>query len=365
MRGRKLPILALVLGLLPLAGQAQEGEFVVSADHGYKRYPAAAMDRRGEVLVAWQESLAVFGQRYAADGAPRGGNFEVGSNAQNYRGPVSAAIDPRGFSVVWEEEGQFSGLYSYFRRFDVQGRELATRFLGQEGAGSVVASDPRGVSVVVTPDGEGLLAARYDAAGRYVGSPFRVVHYPTREAQVAVDATGAFVVVWSTPQGIFGRRYDAAARPRGPVFQVTAQASGPLAMAGNARGSFAVSWTVAHRVLARLYRSDGEPAGPPVLVSPTSNSHPAVAMDATGRFLVVWARRPPAGAEFESWLILRRFFRASGEPEDIAFPLGRGGVAQSPQPAAAAGPAGDFLVVWIRDYATGGADIIGRRLAVP
>jgi len=350
--------------LLPLAAQAQDGEFVVSADHGYKRYPAAAMDRRGEVLVAWQESFAVLGQRYAADGAPRGGNFQVGTNSENYRGPVSAAIDPRGFSVVWEEEGHFSGSYSFFRRFDAQGTELATRFLGRE-AGSVVASDPRGISVVVTPDQKGLLATRYDAAGHYLGQPFRVVRYPTREAQVAVDATGSFVVVWSTPQGIFGRRYDAAARPRGPVFQVTPQASGPLAMAGNAGGSFAVSWTVAHRVLARLYRSDGEPAGPPVLVDPTTNSHPAVAMDTAGRFLVVWAQRPPPGDEFESWLILRRFFRASGEPEAFALPLGRGGRSQNPQPAAAAGPAGDFLVVWIRDYATGGADIIGRRLAAP
>jgi len=364
MRGRKLPILALVLGLLPLAAQAQDGEFVVSTDHGYKRYPAAAMDGRGEVLVAWQESFAVEGQRYAANGAPRGGNFQVGTNSENYRGPVSAAIDPKGFSVVWEEEGQFSGSYTFFRRFDAQGTRLATRLLGREVA-SVVASDSRGVSVVMTLDREGLLATRYDAAGRYVGLPFRVVRYPVQGVQVAVDDTGAFAVVWSTPQGVFGRRYDTAARPRGPVFQVAARASGPLAMAGNAEGSFAVSWTVAHRVLARLYRSDGEPAGPPVLVSPTSNSQPAVAMDAAGRFLVVWARRPPAGAEFESWLILRRFFRASGEPEDIAFPLGRGGVAQSPQPAAAAGPAGDFLVVWIRDYATGGADIVGRRLIGP
>jgi hypothetical protein len=355
---RKSLILALALALLPLAAQAQDGEFVVSTDHGYKRYPAAAMDRQGEVLVAWQDSFSVVGQRYAANGAARGGNFEVGTNAQNYRGPVSAAIDPRGFSVVWEEEGQFSGLYSYFRRFDVQGRLLATRFLGREGVGAVVASDPRGVSVVVAPDREGLLAARYDAAGRHLGAPFRVVRYPTRAVQVAADATGAFVVVWSTPQGIFGRRYDAAARPRSPAFQVAARASGPLAMAGNAEGGFAVSWTVGRKVFVQSYGPDGEPNGPTTLASPAADSFPAVAMDAAGRFLVAWARHPPSG----KWQVLGRFFRASGEA-DGELPLGSGGPAQDPQPAAAAGPAGDFLVVWIRDYVTGGADIVGRRLS--
>src|SRR5215218_3227075 len=118
MRTRKSMILALLLGLLPLAALADEsgGEFAVSTSpKGDKSRPVASMDARGEVLVVWLTDSSVQGRRFDLNGKPRGNDFQVGTKEGTYLGPVSASQDVRGFSVVWGNEDARSSRPSLVR----------------------------------------------------------------------------------------------------------------------------------------------------------------------------------------------------------------------------------------------------------
>src|SRR5215208_1687149 len=167
------------LGALPARAAGPAGEFVVnsspvSPQGSYSAYPAAAMDERGEVLVVWGGGyFKPVGRRFAADGTPRGDDFEVGSGGYPYLGPFSAAVDVKGFSVVWDEMAHHRPFIFVSRRFDAAKRPL-TDVVRLDPAGGVVASDPQGNSVVVGGISGGVVGQRFDAAGHQTGPPFKV-----------------------------------------------------------------------------------------------------------------------------------------------------------------------------------------------
>jgi len=363
-------VLALLLGLLlPLAALAgvPGGEFAVSSSpESYQFFPEASMDARGEVLVVWKGRSSVHGRRFDLNGQPRGNDFQVGSGTGQYLGNVSASLDSRGFSVVWGNEDARNSRPSLARRFDDQGRGVAgpTQLSPTEPA---VASNERGNSVVVGSVG-GIRGQRFDAAGLRVGRAFSVTGNPVTTTifsiRVAMDATGSFVVVWSDGSGIYGRRFNAVAKPLGSSFKISRSSSGAV-LAGNDQGDFVVAWATHQGVFARLYSPSGAQGGTlrrPIFVS---NGRPAfgtaVAMDEDGRFLVVWS----CCQDSASPSIRGRFFEASGAARGAELQVSTGpGPDQAP--AAAAGPSGDFLVVWQRGPTNVDAgDIIGRWLTLP
>ena len=189
-----------------------------------EQQPAVAVNSGGNVVVVWQnESLGgggggppgvgVFGQRYAASGAPLGPEFRVNTYTTYRQGAASVASDPAGnFVVVWTSEVQ---------------------------------------------DGEffGIFGQRYDAGGAPLGLEFRVNTFTTASQiipKVASDAAGNFVVVWyggaqdGSGYGVFGQRYDSSGSPTGPEFRVNSYTTGsqraPSVTADDA-GNFVVAWT--------------------------------------------------------------------------------------------------------------------------
>jgi hypothetical protein len=80
-----------------------------------------ARDAEGNFVVVWERTAPsgsdVFGQRFAAAGTPRGGEFRVNSNTTGYqRLPAIASDDVGNFVVAWTSaDGSFTGVFA--RRF--------------------------------------------------------------------------------------------------------------------------------------------------------------------------------------------------------------------------------------------------------
>jgi hypothetical protein len=130
------------------------------------------------------------------------------------------------------------------------------------------------------------------------------------------------------------------------------------AIAGNSQGGFVVAWRKDQGgILARFYWPSGETEDRlPVLVSSRArNVTLTAAMDEAGSVLLAW------DCCGDRSRIFGRFFAADGEPLSDEFRLSFGPGSDF-EPAAAAAPDGDFLVVWRRGSP---GQIMGRWLGGP
>jgi len=192
--------------------------------------PDVAMAPGGDFVVTWQNYnqdgsfYGVFGQRFAASGAPLGPEFRVNTYTTGLQRLPSVSMDSAGnFMVVWDGSGGTGGGI-YGKRYTASGAPLAPEFRVSVGDWPSVASDPSGNLVVAwqanepPPNGDSdVFAQRFDSAGAPLGGLFKVNTYTTGKQgypSVAADASGRFVVVWgdSTGQdgsesGVFGQRF--------------------------------------------------------------------------------------------------------------------------------------------------------------
>ncbi|MDA8019793.1 MAG: hypothetical protein MPN21_20320 [Thermoanaerobaculia bacterium] len=160
----------------------------------------------GDFVVVWQSygsadtdssGFSVQGQRFASDGSPRGGEFQVNTYTTGNQGTPSVAVESDGaFVVVWDSEGS-SG--SDATDHSVQGQ-------------------------------------RYASDGSAIGDQFQVNSYTTSrqvKPTVAWDDAGTFMVTWESgydslsengPDGsdesIQGQRYAADGSAVGDEFQI-------------------------------------------------------------------------------------------------------------------------------------------------
>ena len=224
------------------------GEFQVNTNVvGYAYNGAVAIAPGGSFVVVWEngEGTArdVYGQRFDADGNRRGGEFRINSYVTGAQRMPDVAMDAAGrFVVVWNDrsghDGSGHGVFG--QRFAADGVpvggefEVNTYTTGHQ-YGYGVAAAPDG-GFVVTWYGRRLLdkdvfARLYDSGGTPIGPEFVVNQYTTGEqyhSSVAMDDDGNFVVAWSSismgAQGIgpFGRRFHSTGAPRGGQFAASA-----------------------------------------------------------------------------------------------------------------------------------------------
>ncbi len=114
--------MAAALGLsLAAAARAEPptpvgGEFQINAyTTGEQTRPSAAVEPDGDFVVVWQsfgsggsdnDGSSIQGQRYAADGDPVGGQFQVNSYTTGFQISPAAAVDVDGRAiVVWQSAG--------------------------------------------------------------------------------------------------------------------------------------------------------------------------------------------------------------------------------------------------------------------
>jgi hypothetical protein len=253
-----------------------------------QQFPAVASDATGNLVVTWESNgssgtdasgTSIQTQRYLANGAPLGGQFQLNSYTTGSQLNPQVAADSEGnFFVVWDSAGSVGtdddSTSIQGRRYAANGVPLGGQFQvnsyttsGQRYPG--VAADGEGNFVVVWDSfGSGgtdtssfsIQAQRFAANGAPLGAQFQVNTYTTnsqRYPTVSADSAGNFVVVWqsfgsdgtdSDSSSIRGRRFAASGLPLGGEAQVNSYTTGsqelPVVAAIGAH-DFVVVWTSA------------------------------------------------------------------------------------------------------------------------
>jgi len=364
---------------------------------------AVAGDTAGDFVVAWSSagqdgsSWGVFAQRYDADGARRGSEFQVNqtiAGSQWY--PSVACAGDGSFVVAWTsalQDGGGDGVYA--RRYSAAGVALGGEFR----VNSTTASDQRHASVAVASGGafvvvwSGLAQAggagwdvyaqRYDAAGAKLGGEFRVNATTAGDQQfpaVAADDAGDFVVTWTaggqdgSGTGVYARRYSTAGTALSGEFRVNTttagdQQYGRVAAAGG--GDFVVAWASAAQdgsgrgVYAQRFDATGASVGGEFRVNQVTTGEqfaPSVAADDTGGFVVAWT----GAQDGDLFGVFARAYDAGGAARGNDFRVNTTVAGNQVYASAASSAEGALAIVWESDGQDGSAfGVYGQRFAPP
>jgi hypothetical protein len=334
------------------AGQPIGAEFQVNTHTtGDQGAPSVASIGSGKFVVVWRSydtgadpmTDSVQAQRYAADGAPLGGQLQV--NAYTTLGQDQPVVAPLGtaggFVVAWRslgssgtdtdagsiQAGLFDSTGARVSEFQVNtyttGGQEHPSILALENGGFVVAWESLGSDGSDT-DEQCVRLRRFDAAGTPQGSEFQGNTFTTSYQVypgVGSDGSGGFIVTWSS--GASGgtdtsnssaqaRRFDGTAAPLGDDFQVNSYTTGyqyGYAVAPDGAGGFVVVWAgdtgngddqSQRGIYARRFDAFGAPASDDFQVNTyTTNAQhtPRVAPDGAGGFVVVWNSTGSTGTD--------------------------------------------------------------------
>jgi hypothetical protein len=347
-----------------LGGQFQVNAYTADS----QSVPSVASAADGDFVVIWQSNgsgggdtsyNSIQGQRYAAGGAPVGGQFQVNTYTTSYQALPSVASDAEGaFVVVWQSDGSDGGDISYK---SIQGQRYAAGGAPVGGEFQVnayttdsqtfpsVASDAEGNFVVVWVSGgsdgsdtlsDSIQGQRFAAGGAQLGGQFQVntfaKGYQARPS-VASDAGGNFVAVWQSAisggsdtslSSIHGQRYTAGGAPIGGQFQVNSFTIGyqiEPSVASDAEGDFVVVWssqgsdggdTSLSSIQGQRYSAGGAPLGGQFQVNAytsSSQGSPSVASDAEGDFVVVWSSQGSYQSDISYLSVQGQRFRVTGD----------------------------------------------------
>lgn len=330
--------LALLGGLsLPVVAGAQVtpngAEFQVNQQTtGGQRYPAAATDAQGRVIVVWErgDGSTVAGRRFTAAGAAIAGEFAISQYPVGFPSTprYEVAADGSGrFVAAWSSygtPGNDTGLSIQARRFASDGSAAAGQFqvntftTDDQSEPDIAAAATDGRFVVVwtsegsagtDSEGTSIQGRLFNAAGSQLAN-FQVnnvtANDQTRPA-VAMGPGGAFVVAWKSytdgdQSGIQARRFNSAGSPLAAQFQVNSYTTGiqdDPDVAIDPTGRFVVAWSSneapsdqdLESIQAQRFAANGAFAGTQFQVNQVTTDaqrHPSVAADAAGRFVVAW-----------------------------------------------------------------------------
>ncbi len=320
-------------------GTRDGSEFHVNTQtQGNQVAPQVAMAADGRFVVVWasllQGRFTVHGQRFAPDGSPQGGEFQVNTTAtENNPGPHVAMAGDGRFVVVWASSVQGRVTVSG-QRFAPDGSPQGDEIHVVEadfpyGLGPRVAMAPDGRFVVVFPDenegGPLVGMVRFRADGTRDGAEMQVNEdrpsYPVPNVAMAPD--GRFLVVWTSDDGaqpdscnVVARRFLPDGSPDGSQFLLNtnpASCKDWPQLGLTADGRMVAVWTGPGEdadIMARVFDENGDPVDPEFLV----NTHtlggqfrPRLGVAADGRFVVLWVSE-------DRDLLFAKFFTASGEP---------------------------------------------------
>ena len=238
-------------------------------------FPAVAVADDGAFVVTWMSWFqdgsyaGVYAQRYASTGAPLGPEFRVNTATALDQIPRGIGTDPAGnFVVVWESGVGDGSSYSVFgQRFAAAGAPLGAQFrintfttnsqstpdVDVDGTGNFVVVWQSGI--LQDGSGFGVFGQRFAASGAPVGGEFRVnTHTYSHQIRpsVALDRAGNFVVAWQSlfqdgsEYGVFGQRYDATGTPLGAEFRVNTTVifdQEYAAVTADNAGKFVIVWS--------------------------------------------------------------------------------------------------------------------------
>lgn len=369
--------------------------------------PAAAMDRDGQSIVAWQSfgedgsGLGVFAQRLDASGAPVGSRFLVNASLTlgNQSDP-SVAYDPKGGTlvVVWQTDdasGTGHDVYASLYRADGTPIDAMIPVSGARvGIHPSVAMDKSGAFVVVwqteenDANGSEIYAQRFDATGSALGQAFQVNQFDASgqyTPRVAMNEHGEFVVAWVSDhvaseedeeKSVFAQWFDRNGQSDGPevlVHEYVARAQEHPWVAIDKKGDFVVTWQSIIQdgnswgVYARQFTRDRVPLQPELLVNETTDGpqrFPSVGMDSRGNFVVAWQSNTHA-QDGSSWNVYMRQYSADGQPLRSEELVNTWTMGPQIHPVVARATTGDFGVFWTGQGSGHTEGVFGRLYAEP
>jgi hypothetical protein len=240
------------------AGNPLGGEFRVNTTTlGDQINPSVAIDDNGDFVVAWQSrnqdgsGWGIYTQSFDAHGLPLGLETRANTTTAGDQTNPSVAMDRRGDLVIaWQSAGQDgSGLGVYARKYtaltgvlgSLLGGVLGGEFLvntttaGDQASPSVAMNDSGDFAITWSSYGQdgqgwGVYAQRYDAQGLPLGGEFRASTTTAgdqRYSSVAMDDSGDLLITWETngngSQGnwlVYGQQYVSGGTPLGGEFMV-------------------------------------------------------------------------------------------------------------------------------------------------
>jgi len=364
---------------VPLGPEFRVNTYTTSFQAG----PALAFDSAGNFVTVWFGDLqdgsgsGVFAQRFGSGGAPLGAEFRVNTFTFFTQDSPAVASDPGGnFVVVWGsvQDGWGKGVFG--QRYAATGAPLGVEFrvstfFTMDQTYPAVVTDAAGGFVVVwqsySQDGSttGVFGRRYSTAGVPLSAEFRINSHTTNDQSApaaASDAAGNWVVAWESfgqdaplSFGVFGQRFASSGLPLGPEFRINTYTTGWQAhasVASDPTGRFVVVWESAgqdaanYGVFAQRFSSSGAPAGPEFRVNThvtSTERRPEVAMDSLGNFVVAWQSLGQDGSNFG---VFAQRFAASGAPDGPEFRVNSFTTEIQGYGTVGADPAGNFVVVW-------------------
>ncbi len=222
--------------LFDSAGAKVGVEFQVNQQTtGAQRDPRVARRPSGEFLVVWRspqdaQGGAVMARRYAANGTPGGGEFQVNTMELGYQyDPDPAYFSDGSAIVVWTSYGQDgSGGSVYGQRLDAAGGFLGPEFnvntytTGFQGRAAVAVAPEGDFAIIWQSAGQdgsdfAVRAQHFDATGKRLGVELPVNAITTdlqAGASVTAQPNGQFVAVWDSV-GADGSGSSIAARLAG------------------------------------------------------------------------------------------------------------------------------------------------------
>jgi hypothetical protein len=320
-------------------------EFQINAyTTGIQDYSSVASEASGDFVVVWQSYqqdgnlYGIFGRRFASDGTPLAGEFQVNAYTSNFQVQPEVASDSDGdFVVAWRSSLQDGAGFGVFaRRYDSTGTPLATEFqvaartLGNQANPSVSLEDNGDFVIAWESDGidgsgNAVMARRFTSAGAALGpGDFQVNRFTNNNQArpaVAADADGDFVVAWQSLHqdgmvpygnyGVFARRFDSNGVAQAGEFQInvyTTDYQQNPDVAIDDSGDFVVTWESRLQdgavlgVFARRFTPNGVALGPELQVNSytvgSQGAPPVIAFDNDGDFVIAWHTDQPQDGHY-------------------------------------------------------------------
>ena len=209
-------------------GSPRGGEFQInSSAYGSQWEPAVAVSHSGDFVVVCSSfssggddssGLSIQGQRFSANGAPQGSEFQVNSYTTGWQNRPDVAISRSGdIFVVWESNGSSdtddSGLSVQGQRYSADGVPQGSEFqinswmTGNQMSPSIDAGGVDSFFVAwqsagssdTDDSGNSIQGQRFTVDGQALGNEFQVNSYTTGAqwgAKLSANTVGDFVVTW-------------------------------------------------------------------------------------------------------------------------------------------------------------------------
>lgn len=368
------------------------GEFPVNTfTPGFQGSPSVTGLANGGYVVTWMSwnqdgsESGIYGQRYAANGAPEGNEFLINTTtAGSQESPSVAALINGGFVVAWDSRTDITSHSVFARQYNAagvpQGEETPVSTIGN---GSSVIPLITGGFVVIWQSSGGISARQYDTTGAPQSAEITIVNRAPDRGTELMSATalpdGGYLITWllyGTTETIFARKYDVHHTPIGNEIIVSSSIvnkTGSVREASVATlpdGGYVVTWRSANNngtdsILARQYDANNALTGTEITISSVVNAaglllEPSVATLSGGGYVVAWLSHNNQNSTSS---ILARQYDANNNPKGNEFHVNTFTAGWKGFPSVTALADGGFVVTWDSggQDGDGSAGIYGQR----